>query len=148
MEKPNNLKHLAQLLTGHTYNRITSLTDMIGEDATDFFDNIKANEVTFCQDFPRYIPVVRESVSIKKHDYNLITHVVFWLADGQPYIYTPTPTIEFIRHGMMNKKLKRGEYLMIPHNCQAFDLLTLREGYCNQTKTDILNLNITRHGQR
>ena len=77
MEKPNSLQHLAELLSGHKYNRLTALTDMLGEDATDFFDNIKADEVTFCQDFPRYIPIVHESVSIKKHDYNVITHIVF-----------------------------------------------------------------------
>ena len=148
MEKPNSLQHLAELLAGQKYNRITALTDMLGEDATDFFDNIKADEVTFCQDFPRYIPIVHESVSIKKHDYNVITHIVFWLADGQPYIYTPPPTIEFTRHGMRNQKLKRGGHLMIPHNCHAFDLLTLREGHCNQTNTEILNLTITRHGKR
>lgn len=148
MEKPNSLQHLAELLSGHKYNRLTALTDMLGEDATDFFDNIKANEVTFCQDFPRYIPIVHESVSIKKHDYNVITHIVFWLADGQPYIYTPPPTIEFTRHGMRNQKLKRGEHLMIPHNCHAFDLLTLREGHCNQTNSEILNLSITRHGKK
>lgn len=148
MEKPNSLQHLAELLAGHKYNRIIALTDMLGEDATDFFDNIKANDVTFCQDFPRYIPIVRESVSIKKHDYNVITHVVFWLADDQPYIYTPPATIEFIRHGMRNQKLHRGEHLMIPHNCHAFDLLTLREGHCNQSNSEILNLTITRHGKR
>ena len=148
MEKPNSLQHLAELLAGQKYNRITALTDMLGEDATDFFDNIKADEVTFCQDFPRYIPIVHESVSIKKHDYNVITHIVFWLADGQPYIYTPPPTIEFTRHGMRNQKLKRGAHLMIPHNCHAFDLLTLREGHCNQTNTEILNLSITRHGKK
>ena len=146
MEKPNSLKHLAELLTGQKYQRITSLTDLIGEDATDFFDNIKKEEVSFCPDFPRYIPVVRESVSVKKHDYNLITHIVFWLADGQPYIYTPPPTIEHVRHGMRNQKLKRGAHLMIPHNCHAFDLLTIREGHCNQTDTTILNLTIHRYG--
>ena len=48
MEKPNSLQHLAELLAGQKYNRITALTDMLGEDATDFFDNIKADEVTFC----------------------------------------------------------------------------------------------------
>ena len=148
MEKPNSLQHLAELLAGHKYNRVTALTDLLGEDATDFFDNIKADDVTFRQDFPRYIPIVHESVSIKKHDYNVITHVVFWLADGQPYIYTPPATIEFIHHGMRNQKLKRGEHLMIPHNCHAFDLLTLREGHCNQSNSEILNLTITRHGKR
>ena len=88
---------------------------------------------------------MRESISTKKHDYNLITHIVFWLDDDQPYIFTPTPTIEHIRQGMSNRKLKRGSHLMIPHNCQAFDLLTMREGHCHQTDTEILNLNITRH---
>lgn len=145
MEKPISLEHLAQLLTAKKFNRITSLTDLIGEDATDFFDNLRNEDVTFCPDFPRYIPIVRESISVKKHDYNVITHVVFWLDDGQPYIFTPTPTIEHIRHGMINKKLQRGSHLMIPHNCQAFDLLAMREGHCHQTDTEILNLCITRH---
>ena len=148
MQKPENLAHLASQLLGVKFKRIESLTDLIGEDAIDFFDNIKKEDVTFCEGFPRYIPIVRESVSVKKHDYNLITHVVFWLADGQPYIYTPTPTIEHIRHGMRNQKLQRGEHLMIPHNCHAFDLLTMREGYCKQTDSEILNLTITRYGDK
>ena len=58
----------------------------------------------------------------------------------------PPATIEFIRHGMRNQKLKRGGHLMIPHNCHAFDLLTMREGHCNQTNTEILNLTIARYG--
>lgn len=148
MQKPENLAHLASQLLGVKFKRIESLTDLIGEDAIDFFDNIKKEDVTFCEGFPRYIPIVRESVSVKKHDYNLITHVIFWLADGQPYIYTPTPTIEHIRHGMRNQKLQRDEHLMIPHNCHAFDLLTMREGYCKQTNSEILNLTITRYGDK
>ena len=31
MEKPNSLQHLAELLAGHKYNRVTALTDLLGE---------------------------------------------------------------------------------------------------------------------
>lgn len=142
MEKPNSVEHLAKQLAGQKFDRILALSDLIGEDATNFMDGL---DFVMGDAFPRYIPIVRESVSIKKHDFNTITHVIFWLDDGQPYIYTPTPTIEFVRQGMKNQKLNRGSHLMIPHNCSKFDLLTIRWGRCNQTDSEILNLDITRH---
>lgn len=145
MEIPNNFQHLANLLKGQTFKHISSLTDMIGADAKGFFDNVSVDEIKVESTFPRYIPIVRERVSVKKHDYNITTHIVFWLDDGEPYIYTPPPTIEHNRLGSKVKKLTRDEYLMIPHNCSAFDLLTLREGYCHHDDLDILELKITRH---
>lgn len=143
MEKPINKGHLANLLLAQHFKRITAISDLIGvDDASDFLDAIDPKDILVEAKFPRYIPIVREKVSIKKHDYSLVTHVIFWLKDGQPYLYTPEPTIEFTRLGMKNQKLVRGEHLMIPHNCDRFELLNIRQGYCNQTDKPILDLNI------
>lgn len=146
MEKPINKAHLANLLFAENFKRITAINDLIGvEDASDFLDALSPEDIQVQSNFPRYIPIVRERVSIKKHDYSLITHVIFWLKDGQPYLYTPEPTIEHTRLGMKNQKLKRSEHLMIPHNCDRFDLLNMRQGHCNQTDKPILELNIISH---
>lgn len=147
MQKPDNVAHLATLLAGTKFKRIESLTDLIGEDAVDFFVNLEKERILVMPDFPRYIPIINERISVKKYDYNLTTHIIFWLADGQPYIYTPDATIEHIRLGMCNQKLTRGGHLMIPHNCNAFDVLALSERRCNLTNSEILDLVITRYGK-
>lgn len=146
LRKPKDLNDLAEQLIGAHFNRITSIAELTGEtSAKDFFENIEAEKVIQSQAFARYIPIIKESVSTKKHDYNLTPFIVFWLQDGEPYIYSPVVTIEHVRHGSHLQRLKRGYYTMIPHNCPRYDLLALRTG-CNQHDgSNILDLNFVRH---
>ena len=146
LTQPTSIQDLASQLVGKRFNRITDIAELLGVDsAKDFFNNIEAGDVIKSEAFARYIPIVKESVSTTKHDYNLNTRIVFWLADGEPYIYTPTPTIEHVRQGRSLKTLKRGSHVMIPHNCGQYDLLALREGCLLHDKSDIQELVITRH---
>lgn len=146
MQKPLSLSDLASQLVAVNFKQITALADLTGTDsAKDFFSELEIKDVIVSDAFARYIPVIKESVSTTKHDYNLNTFIVFWLADGEPYIYSPTPTIEHVRQGRSLKTLKRGSHLMIPHNCKQYDLLALREGCDKHGGGDILDLVITRH---
>lgn len=139
-------KQLAQHLMGVDFNRLTLVTNSRGEADTHFLDG-KAGPLINFGEFQRYIPIVAENVSIKKHDYRTKTHIVFWVA-GEPYIHTPAPTVEYIRQGFNNRKLARGSHLMIPHNCETYDLIKLKETKqkCgdDNIKVDIEML-ITRH---
>lgn len=146
MQTPTSIADLAKQLQHKNFKSVQALADLAGlESGKKFFENIPVNETVKPDAFARYIPIVKESVSTTKHDYNLTTHIVFWLADGEPYIFTPTPTIEHVRHGRSLKNLKRGAHLMIPHNCKQYDLLALREGCSKHDGSEILELVITRH---
>ena len=78
--------------------------------------------------FARYIPIIEENVSTKKHEYRLKTHVVFWLADNNAYIFTPPPSVKYVRVGRSLKEHKLGSDLMIPHNCNRYSVIALRQG--------------------
>lgn len=125
---PIDLKDLALQLIGMRFNRVTPIAELLGVDsAKDFFNLIPEADICIGQEFVRSIPIVYEVVSVKKYDYTLLTHVVYWLADGEPYIYTPTPTIGHMRHGMQFKKLERGEQINVPNNVNRFDVLAINQ---------------------
>ena len=141
--KPTDLKDLAEQLLDFKAKRVTALAELLGvPSAKDFFDALPADAITEYKSPGRHIPIVREVVSTKNHDYTVDTHIVFWLADGEPYIFTPSPTIDHNRTGREVKKLKRGPHLLIPHNCTRYHLLALKNG-CDIHKNQLLDLKIS-----
>lgn len=131
MKQPSTLLDLAEQLRYKTYKHLTEISTLLEDGTTGavFFDEIKSLFAVLSGPmFPRYIPIVQEVVSTKKHQYNLKTHIVFYLGDGQPYIYTPQPTILHKRVGRSLKETRMHEDLMIPHNCSHFLVVAVREG--------------------
>lgn len=135
MKQPTTLADLASQLRYKTFNNLAEIGTLLEDGTTGsaFFDLIKADFVKPKTpnkefSFPRYIPIVQEVVSTKKHQYNLKTHIVFWLGNGQPYIYTPKPTVLHKRAGRSLKETKMGEHLMIPHNCSHFLVVAIKDG--------------------
>lgn len=150
MNQPATQKALAEALRYKTFKSITALELILGDQSApvDFFANLEA-EIIQAKEFARYIPIIKENVSTKKHQYNLTTHVVFWLADNQPYIYTPKPTVLHTRVGRSLKATREGSELMIPHNCKRYHVIAVRDGCTihekDETKADYLDVSITEY---
>lgn len=148
--KPDSLSQLAEQLVGVNFKRITAIADILGVgSAKDFFDNIPNSDIITSPNFAISIPIVYENISVKKYDYTLVTNIIFWLADGEPYIFTPPPTIQQIRHGRSYKELKRGGQLGIPSNVKRFEVLALTQRCEHEHELDepakSLTLSITRY---
>lgn len=149
-EQPTSLTHLAEQLINHKFNRITSIAELLQVDsAKNFLDWLGPGDACISPNFITSMPVVYENVSVKKYDYTLLTHVIFWLADGEPYIYTPPATVGFTRHGMKYNKLNRGNQLTIASNVKAFDVLAVSQRCEHDHEFDkpekSLSLSITRY---
>lgn len=132
MKQPTTLADLASQVRYKTFSHLTEIGTLLedGTAGSEFFDLIKGDFIKLSDPdtIPRYIPIIQEVVSTKKHQYNLKTHIVFWLGNGQPYIYTPKPTVLHKRVGRSLKETKMGEHLMIPHNCSHFLVVAIKEG--------------------
>lgn len=143
--KPTIIDELAKALVGREWKNLTPLGEVfILDDEKLAFSDIEASFIKE-QSFARHIPIVRELVSDKKFDNRVITHVVLWLDDGIPYLYTPDPTIEFKRINTKVEKFMRGDYFMIPHHCRKYDILALRHGTNLWDNSPLLELSVTRN---
>lgn len=150
MNQPATLSALAEKLRYKNFKSITALELLLEDQSapTDFFANLEP-EIIKAKEFARYIPIIKENVSTKKHQYNLTTHIVFWLGNNQPFIYTPPATVLHKRVGRSLKETREGSELMIPHNCKRYHVIAVRDG-CkihekDETKTDFLDVSITEY---
>lgn len=149
LDYAQSLTELAEQLINKKFNRITAIAELMAIDSGKaFLDGIPVTDMIVSDKFVKDIPIVYENVSVKKYDYTLLTHVILWLADGEPYIYTPPPTIGYTRHGMQYNKLTRREHFRVPNNVTAIDVLTVTQQCEHDHPFDVgksLNLTITRY---
>lgn len=156
MKQPTTAKELAELLDALPRRRIIVVGDELedGSDPVEFLSQVLALEdeclnVDESAEFARYIPIVKERVSTKKHEYESTTYLLYWLS-GKPYLYAPEPTITYIREGRSLKEHGSDSGpLMISHNCYNYDVIVVQRG-CKlhkDKKEETLKVSISRYSK-